>query len=650
MSGDEVKKVIEVAYESSNFTGWNNNQTGTFNYTNIGEFLGRYGQNGRKNSPDQVLYKTFDIDKEFTNITIEFDMLEIDSWDMETFNVYINDTEVAAQRYSWRYDDNKDGYRHSIGYHGYWPDEVHKWKLQFIVETNGNLTLIKDNEKSDITVKKLNGGHKLKIGFGSALNQSLSDESWGVDNIRIYSVVGDDLKYRTYTERKNCRYCNHYRYRFLKNKILKKTLRKRCKNKLCILYKTDEENDGEFDYDPYEYFDDFNLDFYFYDKDKDGVRDDENNIDNAKFFNDFINNPDNYENDLLKYEDNRLEIEILANNLSGEEILENNLITLCINRNYSLDLLKILLTNLAKKMPVKFMTFTKDSNRLYYDYFLNDGISFVVKIRHLIGQISNKTELAELTKLHKFNNNEETIIYYTEVIKSLVDYSQQLNPPIRLHDLKSIFPNNFHNGDTVKPLLFMVADNYELFMHFLKYGSNIHELYRGYNVLHQLMYLNTDRYSDFKKVMVQCVTFGQVLPNTKTKLKTKLSIDARDHNGNTCLHIACQNYNKEQISFLISLGSNVNSLNHKKNNCLHKLTVRPKDKFDEIFNLLFVKNINLDATNDKGNTFLHMLYKEGKTVKGNRKLMAKIVTDKGASKNIKNHRGQDMSHIINVLL
>ncbi len=154
--------------------GWNDNTT-TETAGNASNFLGRFGgSNG-----EEAVSKVFNLGVEHAgeSVIIKFDMYEIDSWDDEFFNVFVNGEEVASDAMShfgrtWSNlaTDEEDGGEaiDNIGSSGA-PhldnDEVHSYEVQAIVDSNG----------------------EVKLGFGSTLNQSLSDESYGIDNLVISS-------------------------------------------------------------------------------------------------------------------------------------------------------------------------------------------------------------------------------------------------------------------------------------------------------------------------------------------------------------------------------------------------------------------------------------------------------------------------------
>ncbi len=106
-------------------------------------------------------------------VKIEFDMYEIDSWDGEKFNVLINGNLSSSVNYhnsSWSIVDggiNVGDLSNSSngGLNGY-TEEIHHYSLQATLDSLG----------------------KVQIGFGSVLDQDITDESWGIDNLQITTV------------------------------------------------------------------------------------------------------------------------------------------------------------------------------------------------------------------------------------------------------------------------------------------------------------------------------------------------------------------------------------------------------------------------------------------------------------------------------
>lgn len=145
-------------------SGWSNNTTTTDN-PNFTRFLGRFGATGG----NQSVFKTYSLSGNQTEVYITFDFYEIDSWDRESFRVFIDDSVVINDSFQHaRFDDPAlaapllgTGFN-NLGFSGWWSDQI----VQYTFTANTTDT-------------------SLKIGFGSTLNQGISDESWGIDNVVI---------------------------------------------------------------------------------------------------------------------------------------------------------------------------------------------------------------------------------------------------------------------------------------------------------------------------------------------------------------------------------------------------------------------------------------------------------------------------------
>ena len=164
--------ILSVEDFENGATGWSNNLVTETN-TNATDFLGRFAaSNG-----NEAVSKTYSFGEEHAGktVTIEFDMLEIDSWDNEYFKIFINGVEEDSYLLSHfgRQTDIDDGGTpiDNIGSSGRYyldNDESHHYSVVVTLDANGDVTL----------------------GFGSTLNSGVSDESFGIDNIII--TAGDD--------------------------------------------------------------------------------------------------------------------------------------------------------------------------------------------------------------------------------------------------------------------------------------------------------------------------------------------------------------------------------------------------------------------------------------------------------------------------
>lgn len=157
-------------FESGTATDWSNNLV-TVGNSNFTTFLGRHaGSNG-----NQYLSKTFALTGNQTEVNISFSFYEIDSWDNESLNIYINDILVRTDVYSVHAIDAPSGTTSlftdntSFGFTGSYYDQGIGYS--FILNTTET---------------------SLKLGFGTTINQAINDESWGIDNVIIMDNIQGD--------------------------------------------------------------------------------------------------------------------------------------------------------------------------------------------------------------------------------------------------------------------------------------------------------------------------------------------------------------------------------------------------------------------------------------------------------------------------
>jgi len=157
--------ITDEDFESGAY-GWNNNLT-TYGGTTFTTFLGRNG--GSVGA--QSLYKDFTLTGNQTEVAISFHFYEIDSWDYEWFYIYINDTVVRQDQYKHNVEEAPIGTVDLFGGASS-PDTDYgftNWADQGIGYSFNYAT-------TDIN---------LRLGFGTTLDQSIGDESWGIDNVLI---------------------------------------------------------------------------------------------------------------------------------------------------------------------------------------------------------------------------------------------------------------------------------------------------------------------------------------------------------------------------------------------------------------------------------------------------------------------------------
>ena len=172
---------INEIYEDfeNDLSGWSSQNTHDGGFQ-VSTFLGRFaGTNST-----QGVSKTFDFGVANANkkVKIRFDLYEIDSWGEsssvpEIFYLFINNMNILS----------KD----------LWTDAV------FGDKDGGTAINVKDStnniygfhdEKHQIEIlTDLDSSGRVKLGFGAKLNEALSNESWGIDNIEIYRITDNKL-------------------------------------------------------------------------------------------------------------------------------------------------------------------------------------------------------------------------------------------------------------------------------------------------------------------------------------------------------------------------------------------------------------------------------------------------------------------------
>ena len=171
--GDNQDSTVNDSFNSA--SGWTNGSVDSTN-SYYGSFLGRYAAGTRSSGQD--VYKSFSFS--YSPATISFDFIKLDSWDGESFSAYINDTVAfsgsflagsaissgsgTTNGFSWTIapKDSLAGY----GFGG-WSDQT------------ATITITPPTGYSNFN----------KLGFGSTLNQDISDESYGIDNLTIIPTI-----------------------------------------------------------------------------------------------------------------------------------------------------------------------------------------------------------------------------------------------------------------------------------------------------------------------------------------------------------------------------------------------------------------------------------------------------------------------------
>ncbi len=157
-------------------TGWSDNTTenGGAVYTT---FLGRHSLDGGT----QNVFKTYALSGTQNYVTISFDFYEIDSWDGESFKIFVDDAVVYNTSISQAtFNAPADGSSGAVS-----------WTVQETTPFNGNFAYGGWNDqRTHFNLTVATTAASVKLGFSSTLNQAASDEAWGIDNIIVNEVGG----------------------------------------------------------------------------------------------------------------------------------------------------------------------------------------------------------------------------------------------------------------------------------------------------------------------------------------------------------------------------------------------------------------------------------------------------------------------------
>jgi len=200
--GTDFSQVVSEEDFSSGAEGWSLVGSGgavTANDSSVDgdAFMGRFA--GETPLTEQV-QKTYDLPADGDYTIIEMDLIKIDSWDennsagvQEQFGIYIDGTLVA----SYTPDGYHSGYGDGADASGNFPGGT--WE----VTSSGSDTAIAggwggagaaNDRVYELRLVLDTPGDSVTVGVGAQLNQAISDESWGLDNVQV--AVSDDPDFR----------------------------------------------------------------------------------------------------------------------------------------------------------------------------------------------------------------------------------------------------------------------------------------------------------------------------------------------------------------------------------------------------------------------------------------------------------------------
>jgi len=162
---------------TSGATLWSDNTTESDDA--YGTFLGRFGGSGGA----QAISKSFNLPGGQPEVVVAFDMYRIDDWDGEDFRVFVNDVQVISLPMT-----RSSGFAASSGN----VDGV-SWTAT-PTTSNANVAFGSfEDQTIRFRLTITSPGTSLKLGFGSTLDQDVSDASYGIDHLSISAnIMGND--------------------------------------------------------------------------------------------------------------------------------------------------------------------------------------------------------------------------------------------------------------------------------------------------------------------------------------------------------------------------------------------------------------------------------------------------------------------------
>jgi hypothetical protein len=155
-------------------SGWSG---GTVDSTNsyFGSFLGRYAAGTKTNGQD--VYKSFSLSN--SPATISFDLIKLDSWDGESFKAFINDTEAFSRTFTSGGISSGSGTTNGFSWTIAPKDSLAGYGFAGWSDQTATITITLPASYTNFN----------KLGFGSTLDQGISDESYGIDNLTIIPTI-----------------------------------------------------------------------------------------------------------------------------------------------------------------------------------------------------------------------------------------------------------------------------------------------------------------------------------------------------------------------------------------------------------------------------------------------------------------------------
>ncbi len=187
----ELSIASDWVIASDNFesgsNGWNANTESSQGFE-TGDMLGRIGGTGG----DEAVSKTYDIPSDVNEVNISFSFYEIDSWDGESFQVFVDGKLLTTLDASIHHSSASTTKLYDVS--GKEVGEV----VREQAESAGFNTQWRGEQVHEVTLTVPVSDGQLQLGFGSTLDESLNNESFGIDNIEItvadadYQIIGTE--------------------------------------------------------------------------------------------------------------------------------------------------------------------------------------------------------------------------------------------------------------------------------------------------------------------------------------------------------------------------------------------------------------------------------------------------------------------------
>ena len=143
------------------------------------KYLGGFG-NTYRTTDDTA--KTFNVPAGTEKLKVEFDFLEVDSWDGEHFYAFVDGKRIDLGKFfvDYNYGNRTEGQSGQAG--------NISWTVSNGYTTQNFVGSGYSDEVHKVTLQIDNPGAQVRLGFGSNLNETKHSESWGIDNLKLTAI------------------------------------------------------------------------------------------------------------------------------------------------------------------------------------------------------------------------------------------------------------------------------------------------------------------------------------------------------------------------------------------------------------------------------------------------------------------------------